>query len=184
MKDKILEAAEKMVQDRGLNAVSFQHLADTVGLSKPSVFHHFRNKEELSRSLIGRCSGKYAPLYAEIVDGEGDAEAKLRSIADIFAGDLARDRLCLLGVMGNSISTLTDPAREDLQRTAVGSIDVFTRVFTQGRAEGTLKFVGNPQDAATAFLAMMQGLQTLARAKNDLDSFHRSVESYIGTLTK
>ena len=37
-----------MVQDRGLNAVSFQDLADAVGLRKPSVFHHFRNKEELT----------------------------------------------------------------------------------------------------------------------------------------
>lgn len=183
MKEKILDAAEKMVQDRGLNAVSFQHLADTVGLSKPSIFHHFRNKEALSRALIERCSCKYAPLYAEVIDGDGDAVAKLRGIAAIFADDLARDRLCLLGVMGNSVSTLTEDAREDLRRTAVGSIGLFTRVFTQGRAEGSLNFAGNPEDAATAFLGMMQGLQTLARAKNDLSSYHRSVESYIGTLT-
>jgi hypothetical protein len=85
--------------------------------------------------------------------------------------------------MGSSVSNLTESAQGDLQRTAVGSISLFTRIFTQGRAEGTLNFAGNPQDAATAFLAMMQGLQTLARAKNDLDSFHRSVESYIETVT-
>lgn len=183
MKDKILDAAEQMVQDRGLNAVSFQQLADTVGLSKPSVFHHFRNKEALAQALIGRCVCKYTPQYSAIIESDSDAASKLRGIAQVFADHLAQDRLCLLGVMGNSVSTLTEPAREDLRRTAVDSIALYTRVFTQGRAEGSLDFAGSPEDAATAFLALLQGLQTLARAKGDLGIFQRASESYIASIS-
>ena len=56
-----------MVQDRGLNAVSFQDLADAVGLRKPSVFHHFKNKEELYASLSLRIL-QYLLIRLEHVD--------------------------------------------------------------------------------------------------------------------
>ena len=38
MKEKILDAAEKMVQDRGLNAVSFRDLAEAVGAKQGNDF--------------------------------------------------------------------------------------------------------------------------------------------------
>lgn len=46
MRDKLLDYAEKTAQGKGLEAISFQQLADAVGLSKANVFHHFKNKEE------------------------------------------------------------------------------------------------------------------------------------------
>ena len=54
MRETILDAAQALVQDRGLNAVSFQDLADAVGLKKPSLFHHFRSKDALAAALMER----------------------------------------------------------------------------------------------------------------------------------
>ena len=93
MREEILNVAEQMVQERGLSAVSFQHLADAVGLRKPSVFHHFKTKEDLAKALVERCQTKYGVEYGEVINSDQNAPEKLRRIADIFEKGLRDDRL-------------------------------------------------------------------------------------------
>ena len=183
MKNKILDAAEQMVQDRGLNAVSFQDLADAVGLRKPSVFHHFKNKEELTLALIDRCATKHGPQYAEVVAKDIPGPEKLRQIANIFEDGLVNRRPCLLAALGSSINTMPPNAVEQLHTTAQGAVERFAVVFEQGRRDGTLKFEGEPELAAMSFFAMLQGLQILARTKDDSAAFGKAASAYIDTLT-
>ena len=84
-----------MVQQRGLNGVSFAQLAKAVGLSKPSVFHHFPNKEALAKALVQLCQDKYGAEYGGIIDSDATAPEKLQRIADSFEHGLRADRLCL-----------------------------------------------------------------------------------------
>jgi TetR/AcrR family transcriptional repressor of nem operon len=183
MKTRILDAAEQMVQDRGLNAVSFQDLADAVGLRKPSIFHHFRNKEELTLALIDRCATKHGPQYAEVVAREVSAPEKLRLIAKIFEDGLVNRRPCLLAALGSSINTMPTNAVEELHATAQGAVERFAMVFEQGRRDGTLEFEGDPELAAMSFFAMLQGLQILARTKGDSAAFGKAASTYIDSLT-
>ena len=183
MKSKILDAAERMVQDRGLNAVSFQDLADAVGLRKPSVFHHFRNKEELTLALIDRCATKHGPQYAAVVAKDISASEKLRQIAKIFEDGLVNRRPCLLAALGSSINTMPPNAIEELQTTAQGAVARFAAIFEQGRRERTLTFAGDPEFAAMSYFAMLQGLQVLARTKNDPAAFGKAASTYIDSIT-
>ncbi len=171
-----------MVQERGLSAVSFQHLADAVGLRKPSVFHHFKTKEDLAKALVERCQTKYGVEYGEVINSDQNAPVKLRRIADIFEKGLRDDRLCLLNSLGQSMPMLSAAVQDDLRLSVSQSIDRYARVFEQGQREGTLHFEGTPTDAAAAFLALVEGLQVLSRAKRDLDMFNRAARSYIESI--
>jgi len=44
---KILAAAEQLFADRGYDSVSVSEIAESAGVSKGNVFHHFRSKESL-----------------------------------------------------------------------------------------------------------------------------------------
>lgn len=182
MKEKLLEAAEELVQNRGLNAVTFQDLADAVGLKKPSVFHHIRNKEELATALIDRCGTKHGPQYEDVIQREIDASAKLRLIAGIFEAGLKQGRPCLLASIAAGMQSLSPTAAGQLTEAANASIRRFAEVFAQGRREETLSFEGSPTDAATGFFAMMQGLQTLCRAKGDTRAFKKAAASFIDSI--
>ena len=107
------QRAEQMVQDRGLNAVSFQDLADAVGLRKPSIFHHFRNKEELTLALIDRCATKHGPQYAEVIARDVSPPAKLRQIAKIFEDGLKNEQPCLMAALGGGMESLSEAASGD-----------------------------------------------------------------------
>lgn len=182
MRDRILEKAEQMVQDRGIDAVSFQDLADAVGLSKASVFHHFKNREALAQALIEQCRTAYGAVYDEIVGRDISAPDKLRAIAEMFEQTTEKGRICLLGALGSSVATLPSSAQQNLRLSVATTVDRFTRVFEQGRREGSLEFEGTPEQGATGFLALLQGLQMLTRARGDQAVFAGAAESYIETI--
>lgn len=52
---RILDVAEDLIQRVGLNAMSYKHISDAVGIRKASIHHHFPNKENLVDELLNRC---------------------------------------------------------------------------------------------------------------------------------
>ncbi len=182
MREKLLESAERLVQTRGLNAASFQQLADEVGLSKASVFHHFRNKDDLVLSLIDWCESKYGPKYDAIIDEGDGAPAKLERIAREFEAELSEQGPCLLAAVGGSFNTLSPAVAVALRQATEHFVARFASVFQQGVEDGTLQFDGEAADAATGFFAMMQGLQLLVRAKADVHAFRRAADAYLSSL--
>lgn len=49
---EILDHAERIIGKRGYNGFSIQELAQSCGLSKPGVLHHFGSKEQLLITLL------------------------------------------------------------------------------------------------------------------------------------
>ena len=54
MRERLLDVAQDLVQRRGLNAMSFQDLSNSVGIRKASVHHHFANKSDMVSALLAR----------------------------------------------------------------------------------------------------------------------------------
>lgn len=183
MREKILDTAESLVQSRGLNGVTFQDIADAVGLRKPSLFHHIKNKEELAFALIERCNTKHGPQYAAVIEKDISAPEKLRQVAKIFEEGLKNKRPCLLAALGAGTESLSPSASRELQNAAEGAVGRFAMIFAQGREEGSLDFQGTPEHAAMGFFAMLQGLQALCRTRGDVRAFKKSAATYIDSLT-
>lgn len=184
MRERIFDVAEALVQERGLDAVTFQEIADAVGLRKPSLFHHVKNKEELAFVLIDRCHSKHGPQYAAVVERNISAPRKLNEVAKIFENGLQDNRRCLLGAIGNSRQSLTPSNQKHLQVVAARAIQCFTSIFVQGRKEKSLEFKGKPEHAAMSFFAMLQGLQSLCQVAEDTDAFAKAASIYIASLTR
>ena len=183
MKEQILDAAEGLVQERGFDAVTFQEIADAVGLRKPSLFHHVKNKEALAAALIDRCVTKHGPQYAAVVDRRISADRKLREIAKIFEDGLENNRPCLLAAIGGSRQSLTPANQNQLEEAATLAIGRFAEIFVEGRKETSLVFKGKPEHAAMSFFAMLQGLQTLCQAKGETEAYSKAAATYIDSLT-
>lgn len=182
MKRKILDAAERTVQEKGLKALSFQHLANDVGLSKPSVFHYFKTKESIIKALIDRCQIEYVSHYDSVIGKPISAPEKLEELGEVFRQNSRKNRLCMLAVLSTESMTMSDETRERLHTAATKTIERFTRIFKQGRQEKSLKFEGSADAAAMAFLAMLQGLQILGRALQDPDSLIPGLRTYVQAL--
>ena len=53
-KTAILDAAQELIQRRGVNAMSYQHISEAIGIRKASIHHHFPTKDALLDALIQR----------------------------------------------------------------------------------------------------------------------------------
>ena len=79
LRDEILAATEKLLLKTGdESAVSIRAIADAVGVSPPSIYLHFVDKDELIRSVCGAQFRKLDELVAETMAGIDEPLEKLR----------------------------------------------------------------------------------------------------------
>jgi TetR/AcrR family transcriptional regulator, fatty acid metabolism regulator protein len=57
-KDKILEAAKKILSEKGLGKATISGIAQKAGVTDSVIYHYFKNKEDLLFSLIGLYLGE------------------------------------------------------------------------------------------------------------------------------
>ena len=51
-REEILSVTRNLIQTRSYLGFSFQDVADQVGVRKPSLYYHFRTKEELGVNVL------------------------------------------------------------------------------------------------------------------------------------
>ena len=174
-RNKILDVADDLVQRVGLNAMSYKHISDAVGIRKASIHHHFPKKDDLVDGLLKRCEVSYGDRYRQIADGEGFAPEKLQKLAAVFAEGLSNKKLCLVGSICSNNNTLNDSSCYILQDTIKNTISLFAGVFEQGRLEKSLNFEGSDEEAGFAFFSLLVGTQTLARSFGGTQKFQEAI---------
>lgn len=183
-KTQILEVAEDLIRRLGLNAMSYQHISDAVGIRKASIHHHFPKKENLVEALLTRCKDSYGHDYKVIVEGSGTAPEKLRLLAGVFANGLEKQQLCLVGTICSDLNTLQDNSRLVLEETIQSTINIYKIVFRQGREDSSLSFSGTDEETANAFYSFLLGAQISARALGGVESFKSATEAIISGWIK
>ncbi len=58
--EAILDAAFELIADKGYVALTMDELADKVGISRPTLYHHFPNKEAIALKALIRISTQSA----------------------------------------------------------------------------------------------------------------------------
>lgn len=65
-RERILDAAEASVLEKGFDATSIEELIATVGITKSGFFYHFRDKTELARVLLARYIERETAMFDEL----------------------------------------------------------------------------------------------------------------------
>ena len=63
-KDRILDAALALFNERGTDNVTTNHIAEALGMSPGNLYYHYRNKAEIVRALFARIQAEWATNYA------------------------------------------------------------------------------------------------------------------------
>lgn len=134
--DSLLSVAVEVFNERGYDGTSMEHLSRAAGISKSSIYHHVRSKEELLHRAISRALDGLFGVLQEPGARTGRAIERLEYVArreaEVLMEELPYVTL-LLRVRGN-----TDTERWAMERRRDFDGEV-TELLKQAAADGDLR---------------------------------------------
>lgn len=153
--DSLLTVAVRVFNERGYDGTSMEHLSKAAGISKSSIYHHVRGKEELLRRAISRALDGLFGILDEPAALDGPAIDRLehvaRRTAEVLMSELPYVTL-LLRVRGNTDTERWAMARRrDFDQRVTG-------LLKQAAAEGDLRTDVDARLATRLLFGMINSL--------------------------
>ena len=122
-RDKLLEAAVRLVRAQGFSATSVDQLCTEAGVTKGAFFHHFASKEQLGVAAAHYWSTSTAAFFASApFHHHADAVARVLGYIDLRSALIAgppESFSCVAGTMVQE-SFATSPAIRDACAASIG----------------------------------------------------------------
>lgn len=134
-KEKILDATEQLILEKGFAGATVDLVLEKTGLTKGAFFYHFKSKAELGRGIIDRYVERDNALLHELV-----------SKAEKLSRDPLQQYLIFVGLMEDLLSQLDKPFPgcliasyayqmelfdEDTQQAVISGFDEWNRVLRE-----------------------------------------------------
>ncbi|MGW0808935.1 TetR/AcrR family transcriptional regulator [Nonomuraea sp. NPDC002799] len=153
-RSRITAVAARLFDERGYHATSLHEVAEAAGISKATIYHHFKTKDEI---LVDIFQGLIRTLTARQEErwrqGAGSAEEMLRAvIGDLL--ELIELNPSHLRVFVEQLRRLPPTAQEGPERERLRFQDELRRILEAGITSGEFEVEGDPELAAAAILGM------------------------------
>jgi AcrR family transcriptional regulator len=156
-REAVLKAAVKLFNEKGFRATSLDDVASDLRVTKPTIYHYFRSKDE----VLFECCRIGLSMIEEAANGvataNGSGLARLRALMEKYAEIMTMDYG--RSVTGTTDSELAPGSRAELRRLK-STIDRSIRsVIADGIADGSIA----PCDVRTAAFMIAGALNWIAR---------------------
>lgn len=171
-RERLLAAAAELMFARGYEAVGVAELCERARAQRGSFYHHWPSKQALALAMLEReWERTKQEVFAPTIGGEGPVFERFEAYGCLLAERHRRRGGTVYGCrFGNLALELV--AREPEMRKKVASIfaemrDLFAAAFAEAVGRGELSPEFDAEDGADTVLALMEGLQLLAKVRND-----------------
>lgn len=149
--EALLDAAALLLAEHGPAALTMDAVAAEAGVSRPLVYKHFANRDELLAALHGREAEKLDAIVVEALTGAADIESAVRASVEALLDALAGRPGVVIGLLRAEATT------PDLAEQRQSRLRTSQRLYQELLA-GQL---GLERDAAaTAAALFFSGLET------------------------
>ncbi|MBI4644826.1 MAG: TetR/AcrR family transcriptional regulator [Deltaproteobacteria bacterium] len=90
---EILAAARKLMEQRGLEAVTMDEIAGAAGVAKGTIYLYFPSKDELIQELLSQVGENLRAALESIINTPQPPEEKLRQVVTWLLRHLERERV-------------------------------------------------------------------------------------------
>ncbi len=173
-KNKILDVAQDLIQRLGVNAMSYHHISEAVGIRKASIHHHFPTKEDLLIEVLKRYQVGFTKIVDQIVNSDLSPSTKLRRYMELFEATLQEgnhDKACLCGMLGAELTTIGSSSAELVKSFYKENEDKLVKILKQGVEQGAFKIPGNIKSTAKMIFSFLEGGLLIVRAQGNLKQF-------------
>lgn len=175
----ILRAARELIQTRSYLGLSFQELADRVGIRKASLYHHFPSKEALGIAVLERSVHQFDDWVGQL---GGSPQSQLQAYILMFRDVLgAGKRVCPGGALGPGWDSIEPGLQQAVRQMRQRQIDWLTVIISQIKRTGN-KAQATPAQIAAEIFAVCQGALLSARITGRASDFDEALAPLVAQL--
>ncbi len=171
-RNRILDAAQAMILERGYAGMSVDALINSLGLTKGAFFHHFKSKGDLARTLIRRYADEGIGLFRTNLE-------RAKKLSD----DPVQQILILVGLYEELFENLAEPYPGCLlasyvyelqqfnadMRDVINEEFIFSRIELSGLIRQAIELyppraVIDPESLADCFMSTFEGAFILSKS--------------------
>ena len=158
LREAIMDASAVLFYERGFGATSIRDIAEAVGISSSTMYHHFTNKQDILHACVARFMGDFvAATVPTLRDPARSPTERIREMVRLHL-EISDDRRVEL-LVGNPIRNALNP---DQQKEGIALQkayhDAVRDVITEGRAGGEFA-TPDPELTTMAVLDMLNGVR-------------------------
>lgn len=159
---RALAEAQRLLQSVGFNGFSFQHIADALGIKKPSLYEHFKSKDELGAALIEEYRTSFLK-WTETID-VFEPDAQIGALFEVFAKFVSEDkRVCPLAAMGGDFNSFPKHLKKALAGLYDSRRSWLVEVIRKGQRQKVFRKDKSAEELAELVLSIGVGAQFAAR---------------------
>jgi TetR/AcrR family transcriptional repressor of nem operon len=167
----ILDVAQDMVQRQSISGVSFQELANRVGIKKGSLYYHFESKDDLAVALLERASSQ---MKESFIRGRTKSPIKrLSYFLDIFLKQIIpTEKLCPGGAFAGEWGKLSEPVKTQVKKLIDTQVKGVSDILARGIQSGVFNdHAKTVEELAHWVIACVQGALVTSRVSQNKVTF-------------
>ncbi|MFZ6750999.1 TetR/AcrR family transcriptional regulator [Undibacterium sp. Ren11W] len=162
--ERVVDAAEGLIQQHGYNGFSYDDVAQLVGIKKPSIHHHFPKKEELVAVVAQRYAHRFRSELLSIEGRYAKATDRLTAYAALFEQTFSVNRrLCVCGMLAAESDSLPELVAREVTQFFKVNLVWLTQVIEQGQRAGMLNSKVSAAALAEQFFCALEGAMMVGR---------------------
>ena len=178
----LIGVATGQVRRQGYSAFSYADLAESVGIRKPSIHHHFPTKEDLGAAMVAAYTERFSEQLDRIDAGNSGVIERLRAYSSLYRQGLTSGQGCLCGVLASEVAVLPERVQVGVRQFFALNLRWLEQTLRGGRSTGSLRDDIKPQREARTILATLQGATFVALALQEPTSFDQAVAGLLRGL--
>jgi TetR/AcrR family fatty acid metabolism transcriptional regulator len=152
----ILRAAYDILIAKGYYETSMDEIAARVGISKGTLYLHFKSKEDLVFMMIEQAAGKFLSLIDEIIAQDISVRDRLEQVLLESYKNIQSGRQFLLALRSIGLNRGLVRDRLEGQASIAGLIARLNALFEEGQARGELNAAIPTAVMVSVFLSLME----------------------------
>jgi AcrR family transcriptional regulator len=174
-RDRILEAAARLICAKGYDATSIQDIADATGLTKAGLYHHIRSKESLLLEIQHYGMDVFEERVLSQVVSIADPLDRLKACMEKNVLLVTQGWSKEVTIILHEHATLTGEARAQMNARKKRYVRFLETSFAEAVRAGRIRPV-NPKVAAFAFLGMVLWIYKWFRADGPISAEQLAVD--------
>ena len=161
-REAIIDAATHLYAERGFKDASVAELSKLTGAAEGTIFHHFKNKDDLLISVLERIHDEIVPQVeqfvddAEIADGLSLVEGVIMLFFRLSEENPVAFQL-LFRTYPHQLASVNPTCRTHLEAIYDAFLEAFVIGIERGQGDGSIRPCSAPVEALV-ILAMLTGL--------------------------